>query len=543
MNSFFHQLSDPIELTKKIPEQLKITLLSTYIIGTIAHFFCYTNVLFCHDAAAMYWEPASWSDSASSSRWLAPIWNAVFHNIQLPWLEGILTLFLYSLSAWLICELLNITRIIPTILTSGLLVTSPTAISSNHYLSSAHIYATALLFACLAVFAFFKWKHGWFACFICLLICEGSYAAYLNVALTLYLLVSIGDLSENKKKAKETLISHIKMLLTTVCSLSVTLITLKGILFLFGGKLQGRIASATPQQASDYISRLKTAVYDVLHFFAPNNGISYFQNQKLLYSLFIIGLGVSLLSFISLCYHNKLRSQPLNIILLLINFCCLPVAMNLIGIFFTSHTLMTFSYIMPWLFFLQTYEKTHLLKIHTTSKILQYIYGPLILLLCFITIYTGCILANASYMKAYANYESAIALSNRIINHIERIDGYVPGETRVCFVGDTREYYSPYRSGFAICDSLTGIGSEWWNTSLTYNFPLSSYIQQELGITMNIMNPSGPMNVADCAYGVHVMDENISEDAFADKLYSLDSFPKDNCYLWQWDIVLFKLSD
>ena len=152
---------DPSFSWRRIPYTLRVSLAATFLIGVAAHFFCYTNVMFNHDGAAMYWERLTFAEGALGSRWLVPVWQAMVACVQMPWLEGILTLLFYAVSAWLVCETLHIRYTALIVLVNGILVTSPTAISSNMYLSSAHQYAGALLFACLAVYLFERYRRGW----------------------------------------------------------------------------------------------------------------------------------------------------------------------------------------------------------------------------------------------------------------------------------------------------------------------------------------------------------------------------------------------
>ena len=133
---------------KKLPRNFKLCMLATFIIGLAAHMYCYTNMLTGADDAFLFSDTRTFADGASGTRWLLAIYFALIKTIRMPWLLGVMTLLLYGVAAWLVCETLSITSSVGIILVSGLMVTSPTMISSNFYLTSAHMYAGALLFAC-----------------------------------------------------------------------------------------------------------------------------------------------------------------------------------------------------------------------------------------------------------------------------------------------------------------------------------------------------------------------------------------------------------
>lgn len=161
---------------KKIPLNFKLTMLAAFVFGLAAHMYCYTNMLTGADDSALFTQGFSWADGASGTRWLIKLYWDLLGTIRTPWLLGVVTLALYGAAAWFVCEALGITSRAGVVLVSGLMVTCPTMISSNFYLTSAHIYAGALLFACMAAYAYEKWRHGWIAAFVFMLLSEGSYA-------------------------------------------------------------------------------------------------------------------------------------------------------------------------------------------------------------------------------------------------------------------------------------------------------------------------------------------------------------------------------
>ena len=117
---------------------------------------------------------------------------------------------------------------------------------------------------------------------------------------------------------------------------------------------------------------------------------------------------------------------------------CLPLAMNAIGIVAKwVHTLMTFSYLTPWLFFVmaveQLYRRDDLRK--DWERLLRWGYSLLACVVAGLTVLCGIRLANICYTKAYARYTEGLADSIRLTNLIEAIPNYVKGETPVAFVG------------------------------------------------------------------------------------------------------------
>lgn len=535
---------------KRIPYTLRMALISTFVIGVVAHFFCYTNVFFNHDDATIYWCRLSIGEAATGSRWLAPLWQTMVACVQMPWLEGIFTLFFYSLSVWLICEALEITYPALIVLVSGILVTSPTTISSNMYLGSAHQYSGALLFACLALYAFEKWKHGWFWAFGFLLISAGTYAAYVNLSVSLFLMLHIVKiLTTRRENPRRVFWEHLRFLLTFGAAMLATAGIVAFFVKLFGVTAQGRVDDALYGGTAQYGEKIADALMLVWEAFSPTGDLSYFQENPLVYGVFVVAAVCSLVLLVLLFIKNRIWQQPLRLLVLVVDLLCLPLAMNLIGVFYYGHTLMQIAFVVPWLLFVLLAQ-----RLCTQPDLVAWVqagatrvkmfagYAVVVAAVSVVTIVNGVYLANVSYMKAYALYESGLALTNRIVDRIEATPNYVAGETRVLFVGDIKNNYAPYRYGFAMTDSITGIGRYSWDTSLTYNLVLSTYIEQQLGIQMQFLNPSRSI-YADTAPEL-LAEAGVSwADESKEIINGLEEFPSQNCIYLQDDVLIIKLSD
>ena len=531
---------------KKIPQNMKITLIASFVIGLIGHMFCFTNTLFLHDAAGVYWETVSFADAASGSRWLYPIYDWILNGVQLPWLDGLLTLFIYGIAAWVVCEILSIKQQISVIFVTGFMVLSPTAIASNCYLSSAPIYSMALLFSCMAVYAFYNWNHGCAWLFLFAMLSEGSYAAYIGFTICLFFLRNFNAFIVNTKEQDKKLFKqHWIMLICVIVTMAATFGIMKLLQIGSTAYMQARISAVTESGAKSYLENIYYTIYTVARTFLPGGSISYMQERPVAYVFFLIAMISSCLIYLKMLIGSKIWDRKLGILLLGIDIIALPFAMNILRLITDAHTLMQFGFIVPWILCIQIFDNVSANHEIFKSKKLLRVYSWIIVLFSMISIGNFGILANTVYAKEAVLYETSISLTNRIVERIESTEGYVPGETPVIFVGDTREYYAPYHEGFAICDSITGIGSEWWDTSLTYNFPLMVYIQQHLGIEMNILNDTGAIGMSTHAKS-KIYDKRghtISKEELEEKLDEMGNFPSDDCMMYIEDVLVFKLGD
>ena len=528
---------------KKLPRNFKLCMLATFIIGLAAHMYCYTNMLTGADDAFLFSDTRTFADGASGTRWLLAIYFALIKTIRMPWLLGVMTLLLYGVAAWLVCETLSITSSVGIILVSGLMVTSPTMISSNFYLTSAHMYAGALLFACLAAYAYKKWRHSWIAAFVFMLLSEGSYAAYISMTLCLFFLCSLKELLfDQEANDKHNLVRHFGMLFLFGGSMVATTVICN---LITANNTAGRVQDAQAQAATDYIDNIITSVQQVFTFFLPGTYNTYFHGERVMYSLFLLCAALSAVLVVWLLVKQQLWKRPLGLFLLVADIVCLPLAMNVIGIVSKwVHTLMTFAYLTPWLFFVmaveQLYRREDLRK--DWEKLLRWGYSLLACVVAGLTVLFGIRLANICYTKAYARYTEGIADSIRLTNLIEAIPNYVKGETPVAFVGVSDNHFLR-QDAYELTSDIAGIGDlYYWQGMYTAPFVLDSYVNQHLRANMLIFPQDAAIFTADTiADQLNDAGINASADEIKELLQDLHAFPKEDCWTWYNDVLLIKL--
>ena len=105
MRNIFENLRD-----KADAELLRKSFIWTYVIGFIAHGYCFTNQLASHDALNNLYIAEKWS-KASFGRFFYPIYLSMTKGrILLPWLTGILGLFWAALAVYLIAQMFQMKK-------------------------------------------------------------------------------------------------------------------------------------------------------------------------------------------------------------------------------------------------------------------------------------------------------------------------------------------------------------------------------------------------------------------------------------------------
>ncbi|MBD5493696.1 MAG: hypothetical protein HDR12_04790, partial [Lachnospiraceae bacterium] len=177
----------------------KRTVLTTLFFCLFAHGYRFANNILSHDALLQVVQ----NDSAwqiALGRIMYPVLILLRGGICTPWLICALETVLLILTVCFLADLFDICSDSRLVVLSGIVVCSHTFISANAaFLQCADFYAFALFMSVLGVWL--MKKGGIFntvAGIICLVLCLGTYQAYICVTLALIVMIAIRRLSDGE---------------------------------------------------------------------------------------------------------------------------------------------------------------------------------------------------------------------------------------------------------------------------------------------------------------------------------------------------------
>ncbi len=169
----------------KINKSRKIIFISTFIIGLLVHIYKFTNNLLNHDSVFCFYSD---QDMLASGRWFLSFACSFSSYFDLPWVTGLFSIILISLTAVVVADIFKIEDPVMLVLAGGLLVSFPAITQTFYFQYTADGYMLAMLFAALAVrCSLIGNKKLWRVVLSILLICLscGIYQAYISFALIL----------------------------------------------------------------------------------------------------------------------------------------------------------------------------------------------------------------------------------------------------------------------------------------------------------------------------------------------------------------------
>lgn len=312
---------------EKIKSTWKLAFWSAVIFGLLVHLYKFTNLLPNHDSLYNFF---SSQNMVASGRWFLSIACGLSSEFDLPWVNGMLSLFFMGITAAILAEVFGMKSPVLILLSSGLLVSFPAITATMFYEFTADGYMLAMALAALSVcmtrMEYIEkqyWKHHLLAA-VCICLACGIYQAYVSFAFVMAVCYFMTELLENKREEKQ----YWKWIATQVIVYIAALAS-----YYLIWKVCLRIQGVT---ASSYLginevgvmggSQMLTAVLNVIRFF-----IRFFLEWNILdygvtvYSVLnILFLVTFALGLVTAVVKSRCHKRKIHLLLLLICLVSLP---------------------------------------------------------------------------------------------------------------------------------------------------------------------------------------------------------------------------
>ncbi|MEE1281346.1 MAG: glucosyltransferase domain-containing protein [Acutalibacteraceae bacterium] len=409
---------------ERIKKEWKIAFIATMVIGLLTHIYKFVNILPNHDSI---WNMYSDQNMIASGRWFLSIACGFSSYLDLPWVNGVLSLICIALTAVVIVEVFKISKPVPCILIGGLLVTFPAVTTTFFYEFTADGYMLAMLMSALAIYLTTLEKRKiLFSVISIILLCLacGIYQAYISFALMIVICDFIIKLIYAKLKNKECFKYIGKYMIIFAVSLLLYYVVWKILM-----KLQG--VTPTNYQGISSTGEINinlSTIFGVLDSFG-----SFFIKEGIgdIYSILNIIFIVCLLVAIIFVIINK------KIFLRKIQLCLL-----LLSCFLIPHCIYIISFTSPWAYYytimLQSFSMLYVFLIVIAEKYAGFKLKNIIGILLFVIIFNFSIMANKAYVMMDLNNKSNYALGVKIATRVEQ--EMTSKDMKVAIVGRLSSY-------------------------------------------------------------------------------------------------------
>ncbi|MBQ6222629.1 MAG: glucosyltransferase domain-containing protein [Solobacterium sp.] len=402
---------------------------SVLFFSVIAHLYRYTNSLFNSDSLGIFRGGVDIPKQVGRGRWMQPIYLQFRGEITAPFLIGILALVYLTISIILMVKILNIRKRNSIILLCGLLCVSPTiTITSAAYVLCIDLFMLSLLFSMITAYCLTiaETKYRYVIAVIFLTLSLALYQAYIGACMLVCLFWLIRrciEEEDNKGSLKRAAV----MLVVFVLSLG---------LYYLSFKVCNMISDASSHSYNSVASA--TVLSGDFHLFGMILGlyksvIKYMVRPETFYSriagyVHILLLCVSA-ALVLLTVRTKSTGKRITVLFLLI---LSPLAAYFIYLLYgNTDTLLNFPLSMLYLGAVMFLE----LVPHDTEIKLKRSLSKVFTTLAAVLIFFGMVYSNQVYVKKMVEEKETLSLMTRVLYHMESTEGYIPGKTRVVFIG------------------------------------------------------------------------------------------------------------
>ena len=458
------------------PEELSrrraVACLSTALFSAAAHGFLFTNEFFSHDSVS-YFAYADWGFDfyTSVGRFFIPVYEALKGGVAAPWLIGLLFTVWMSLTGIVVTDSLDIRSPSGVVLACGLLCTNVSlTLTGATYVYCMDEYALALLCAAAAAFLFLRGGRLALLGLLPLLLSLSVYQPYATVTAALCLLGLVRQASDGRR-----LSAILPRGVTALILLTVAFLVYSGLWTLLRALVGvSQVRDVAPLKEFGIQARILSANSVFFNFlFRPGTALGILRPVA-------HGFLLALLLWRLLQTLTNGRLPAANRLLSLVLWALLPVTLYSVALIMPgeAHDLTAYArelfYLLP----------LSLLDAPSAARTPRRSVSPeraAVCVLLALLLWHHVVYANQAYMKKELEKNSTLILAARIIDRIEAVPGYVPGETPVAFVGrlDANEPLDVPREALADFRTQTGL---WHSHAATYNLGryLTDYLQYPL---------------------------------------------------------------
>ena len=407
----------------------RVPFLAALLTGFAAHMFMFTNKLVNHDEIeALFYKGAT----VTSGRWGLELSKLLLPNWSMPWIYGLLTLLLISVSVCIMLGILEIRSRLSQILLAAVVVSFPSLTGTYCFMFTSAAYGLAFLLAVLCVRLYQKGGavNAAFAT-VSLVLCLSIYQAYIAITASLFVLLMIKGCLEVEKSVWQIVLYGLKALAMMAAALAVYFaVTL--LVFRFTGAEFNSYVMENVNDKASLLGKVRMAYENFRDIFTFRN-YSLISSEGARYAHIVL-LGVILVGLVLAAR----KSMPLNWVLLAVLVLLLPLSINCMYLLMSPqsiHTLVLYSF--GCLYFLGALI---LEKLAPRPGLL--VKDIMALLMCII-IASNVYFANMTYLKMHLQYENANAFYVSLIAQIKETEGF-DENSRLAIIGRQDNLLYPF---------------------------------------------------------------------------------------------------
>lgn len=433
-------------------KEYRVPVLAGMLFGVLAYMFAFTNKLVNHDDVfTLFFKGGSYS----LGRWGLEILELIFPNYSMPWIYGIITIALFTVSSCVIIRIFSIRSKLLQVLLTGSILTFPSLIGTFTYMFTSSSYAVSFLLAVIAVLWVQKQDKKWILpALVCMIGSLSIYQSYVAVAASLLVLILIQRLMQGDDVA-DVVKSGIFDLLFLIVSLGLYYAATMVINRLRGSGFNSYANGNLSFSFTAIPANIVLAYRSFLRFFTEGfRGLIPTAFSRAVHYILLAVMAVLLVLW--LVSQKKTRVSHIVWILLLLGI--LPLAINCMYLFTTEdsvHTLVLYGFVAVYVLAAVLADACiSMVSGEKSREVFQQIALNVLGFCLAAVIACNTYIANESYLLLHLRYENAYSFYTSLVADIKMTPGF-DENTKLAVIGT---YQEPdyYLEQFPFSDHITG---------------------------------------------------------------------------------------
>lgn len=402
-----------INRMKKLKKIYRYTFIFTFVLGFLVHAYKFLNTLPNHDSLYNFYDS---QNTIESGRWLLSGACGITSYFDLPWIIGIVSIFLLAVVATIMVSIFEIKNPVVACITGGLIISFPSITETLFFEFTADGYFIAMLMAVLVVKLLpiynKKKSHVFFAMILVCCTC-GIYQSYVSFAIILSLIYLAWYLLKKECEMKEIRYWILSQLVVYIGGMVLFLVVWKILLrvqHLKIGTNQG--VGNMGVSISTIVLAIPTSIKNFIRFFLEWNTREY--GWTLYGALNVIFLMIFLATILRAIICSEIYKRRWNFLFFIVAIICIPFVASM-WCFVTpdiSYRPMMLGGLVCIYIFVAIISDSYLRS--KTSSVVG--------ILLSVIIFNNAISANIGYFYMNQCYEKSYAIGSEMIGRIHLMD-------------------------------------------------------------------------------------------------------------------------
>lgn len=406
----------------------KVPFLSSMIVGLLTYMFMFTNKLPNSDDMEHLFGKGV---ELTSGRWGLSLMSYIFPDFSMPWIYGIITLILISVSVCITVKIFNIQNKIYQGLLGGLIIAFPSLIKTFNYMFTSTSYGISVILAVLSVY--FLIKREWYNKVIALAFLVFSvsiYQAYVAITAS-FLLIYVIQMLIKDDDIKDIIKKGIFFVLFLAVSLAVYYGITQIILLLSNQEFNGYANNNLDIEYS-ILGRIFYVYYYFILVITKNQ--FYLVPTQISSILHVVMLLIIAVEIIVWIFRKK---NIIKTLLLGALLCLFPMATNCLFLFVGEKavtTLTLYSFVSLYVIAFVLLESIGTKMNLRFKNLAEDIVSILMLIIIITNVYFG----NQVYLSRMLRYENMYSLYISVVTQIKANENFKQG-TKIAIIGKSVE--------------------------------------------------------------------------------------------------------